>query len=301
MRGPTALVFRRALSEPLLLFAAFGAILLATTTLVGLSVYATSMVDAGVRRTLGAIPIGTSGAVVNAPLHADSFATIALAAYVLVAVLVALVTGGADRAGALIHLRALGLSQAQARRLTVLEISPMIVLTAVAGLLLGLALPAVLGPGVDLSSYTGGLAVEAYPADLVTPVLLAAENVGVPMRLTRTPVAEREERVRMLLSLVGLADHADQRPYELSGGQRQRVAIARALANRPRLLIADEPTGQLDSRTGRQIMGLIRAVVRSEGVTALVATHDPALITLADRVLELHDGVLNTAGTPSPV
>jgi putative ABC transport system ATP-binding protein len=90
--------------------------------------------------------------------------------------------------------------------------------------------------------------------------------------------------------MVGLEKHMNQRPYELSGGQQQRVAVARALANRPRLLIADEPTGQLDSQTGRHIMQLLRAVVRSEGVTALVATHDPSLITLADRVLELHDG-----------
>ncbi|NRQ38300.1 ABC transporter ATP-binding protein [Nonomuraea sp. NN258] len=127
------------------------------------------------------------------------------------------------------------------------------------------------------------------------PVLSAAENVGVPMRLTRTAVAAREERVRMLLALVGLEQHANQRPYELSGGQRQRVAIARSLANRPRLLVADEPTGQLDSQTGRQIMELIRALVRSEGVTALVATHDPSLITLADRVLEISDGVLREA------
>ncbi|MER6944889.1 ABC transporter ATP-binding protein [Nonomuraea sp. NPDC000554] len=124
------------------------------------------------------------------------------------------------------------------------------------------------------------------------PVLSAAENVGVPMRLARTPVEERDKRVRMLLSLVGLDQHVNQRPYELSGGQRQRVAIARSLANRPRLLLADEPTGQLDSQTGRQIMELLRALVRSEGVTALVATHDPSLITLADRVLEISDGVL---------
>ncbi|GAA3312718.1 hypothetical protein GCM10020219_023210 [Nonomuraea dietziae] len=123
------------------------------------------------------------------------------------------------------------------------------------------------------------------------PVLSAAENVGVPMRLARTPVEEREKRVRMLLSLVGLEQHLNQRPYELSGGQRQRVAIARSLANRPRLLVADEPTGQLDSQTGRQIMQLIRALVRSEGVTALVATHDQSLISLADRVLEISDGV----------
>lgn len=131
------------------------------------------------------------------------------------------------------------------------------------------------------------------------PVLSAAENVGVPMRLARTPVAEREQRVRTLLALVGLDKHANQRPYELSGGQRQRVAIARSLANRPRLLLADEPTGQLDSQTGRQIMELLRALVRSEGVTALVATHDPGLITLADRVLEISDGVVREAAPPS--
>ncbi|MEY9873071.1 putative ABC transport system ATP-binding protein [Streptacidiphilus sp. MAP12-33] len=124
------------------------------------------------------------------------------------------------------------------------------------------------------------------------PVLSAAENVGVPMRLRRMPAKEREERARMLLAMVGLADHVDQRPGELSGGQQQRVAIARALANEPSLIIADEPTGQLDSETGRQVMELLRAVVRSEGVTVLVATHDPNLMELADRVLELSDGRL---------
>ncbi|MFB6988667.1 ABC transporter ATP-binding protein [Streptomyces sp. NPDC056304] len=122
------------------------------------------------------------------------------------------------------------------------------------------------------------------------PILTAAENVGVPMRLRKTDPREREERVALLLSMVGLADHAAQRPGELSGGQQQRVAIARALANRPALLIADEPTGQLDAETGLAVMELLRAVVRSEGVTALVATHDAQLLGLADRVLELSDG-----------
>ncbi|HUZ55010.1 MAG TPA: ATP-binding cassette domain-containing protein [Streptosporangiaceae bacterium] len=91
---------------------------------------------------------------------------------------------------------------------------------------------------------------------------------------------------------VGLSGHAAQRPNELSGGQQQRVAIARALAGSPQLLIADEPTGQLDSQTGRQILRLLRTVVRSEGITALVATHDPVLIDLADTALRLDDGVL---------
>ncbi|MBJ6640756.1 ABC transporter ATP-binding protein [Streptomyces sp. DHE7-1] len=122
------------------------------------------------------------------------------------------------------------------------------------------------------------------------PILTAAENVGVPLRLRRAEPREREERVELLLSLVGLADHAAQRPGELSGGQQQRVAIARALANRPALLIADEPTGQLDAETGHAVMELLRAVVRSERATALVATHDANLLDLADRVLELRDG-----------
>lgn len=122
------------------------------------------------------------------------------------------------------------------------------------------------------------------------PILTAAENVGVPMRLRRTDPKERDERVELLLALVGLADHAEQRPGELSGGQQQRVAIARALANRPALLIADEPTGQLDAETGLAVMELLRAVVRAEGVTVLVATHDAQLLGLADRVLELNDG-----------
>jgi putative ABC transport system ATP-binding protein len=126
----------------------------------------------------------------------------------------------------------------------------------------------------------------------LVPILSAAENVGVPLRLAKVPAAEREQRVAVLLELVGLGGHAAQRPYELSGGQQQRVAVARALANEPDLLIADEPTGQLDSETGRSIMDLLRAVVHARGMTALVATHDPALIELADRTLTLRDGRL---------
>jgi putative ABC transport system ATP-binding protein len=124
------------------------------------------------------------------------------------------------------------------------------------------------------------------------PMLSAAENVGIPLRITATDARSREERVRLLLSVVGLEDHARQRPNELSGGQQQRVAIARALAGSPQLLIADEPTGQLDSETGRQIIRLLRTVVRSEGITALVATHDTELMDLADDVLRLEDGRL---------
>jgi putative ABC transport system ATP-binding protein len=122
------------------------------------------------------------------------------------------------------------------------------------------------------------------------PILSAAENVGVPLRIAGVPPKEREERVRLMLDIVGLGEHTKQRPGELSGGQQQRVAIARALAGSPQVLLADEPTGQLDSETSKQIMRLLHAVVESEGVTALVATHDPNLISMADTVLELEDG-----------
>ncbi|NED93996.1 ABC transporter ATP-binding protein [Phytoactinopolyspora alkaliphila] len=126
-------------------------------------------------------------------------------------------------------------------------------------------------------------------------ILSAAENIEVPLRLLGYAAKRRRERVSDLLDRVGLAEHANQRPHELSGGQQQRVAIARALAGQPELLIADEPTGQLDSNTARSIMELIRGLVNRQGLTVIVATHDPALVDLADRVLELHDGRLVVA------
>jgi putative ABC transport system ATP-binding protein len=141
-----------------------------------------------------------------------------------------------------------------------------------------------------------GTVVQSF--DLI-PVLSAAENVEVPLRIARTPVAERDARVRDLLTLVGLADHAAQRPPELSGGQQQRVAIARALAAHPRLLLADEPTGQLDSETAASVMRLLRTLVDETGLAAVVSTHDPRVAQFADRVLEMHDGriVPATAGS----
>jgi len=127
----------------------------------------------------------------------------------------------------------------------------------------------------------------------LVPMLSAAENVGLPMRLLRVPNAQRRDRVAHLLELVGLSGHAEQRPGEMSGGQQQRVAIARALANSPALLIADEPTGQLDADTGASIMALLREVVREEGMTAIISTHDPSVRALADRSLVLSDGMLD--------
>lgn len=125
------------------------------------------------------------------------------------------------------------------------------------------------------------------------PELTATENVEVPLRLARVPAAERTERVAAALAAVGLTGHVRQRPGELSGGQRQRVGIARAVVARPRVLLADEPTGQLDSVTAVEIMGLLQDLVHSQGLAAIVATHDPLLMERADRVLEIRDGRLS--------
>ena len=125
------------------------------------------------------------------------------------------------------------------------------------------------------------------------PVLSAAENVEVPLRLRGTSTSERRERVDELLAAVGLDRRARHRPAELSGGEQQRVAIARALASEPDLIIADEPTGQLDHATGRSVMELFSSMVRGRGLSLLVATHDPFVLDDADRRLALSDGRLS--------
>ena len=128
------------------------------------------------------------------------------------------------------------------------------------------------------------------------PMLSAAENVEVPLRVIKASPKERAARVREVLDLVGLADHADQRPYELSGGQQQRVALARAIAARPRILLADEPTGQLDSETATRMMDLIAQLVEEHDLAAVVTTHYAPLMSRANRVVELRDGHLDGAG-----
>jgi putative ABC transport system ATP-binding protein len=142
---------------------------------------------------------------------------------------------------------------------------------------------------VDLRREKIGFVFQSFG---LVPILTAAENVEVPLRLLKTEPTERDRRVAELLDLVGLQGRAGHRPYELSGGEQQRVAICRALANRPELLIADEPTAQLDSANALTIMELIRDLVQSEGVTAIVATHDTLLLDVADAVAELRDGAL---------
>ena len=124
----------------------------------------------------------------------------------------------------------------------------------------------------------------------LVPVLSAEENVEVPLRLQRVSAAERSARVAEALRMVGLDRHARQRPYELSGGQQQRVGIARALVGAPDILIADEPTGQLDSDTAATIMDLLLELTHARGIASVVSTHDPVLMGRADQVVELHDG-----------
>ncbi len=130
------------------------------------------------------------------------------------------------------------------------------------------------------------------------PLLSAYENVELPLRINGIPRRERRHRVEELLALVGLLPRSSHRPYELSGGEQQRVAIARSLAIRPSLLLADEPTGDLDSATGMNIATLMRDLAKDEGITFVAATHDLRLAGLADRVLQMVDGAFSEDSVP---
>ena len=122
------------------------------------------------------------------------------------------------------------------------------------------------------------------------PVLTAFENVEYPLVLAAVPAAQRKERVRALLDAVGLADRAGNRPGQLSGGQRQRVAIARALTTEPALVLADEPTANLDSQTGAEIIALMRRLQRERGASFVFSSHDPMVLSQADDVVRIRDG-----------
>ena len=139
----------------------------------------------------------------------------------------------------------------------------------------------------DLRRDRIGFVFQAYN---LIPVLSARENVEFVMELQGVHAGERGERARKLLAEVGLAELADKRPLEMSGGQQQRVAVARAIASGPRIVLADEPTANLDSHTAGQLLDLMHRMNREHGVTFLFSTHDPLVIEKATRVVRLHDG-----------
>ena len=124
------------------------------------------------------------------------------------------------------------------------------------------------------------------------PLLTAQENVEVPLRLAKVEREERGTRARAMLERVGLGPRAQHRGLELSGGEQQRVALARALVHTPRFVVADEPTGNLDSMTGRDVVALLRDTAHDLGIAFLVATHDMTVVAAADRVLRISDGLL---------
>jgi len=129
-----------------------------------------------------------------------------------------------------------------------------------------------------------------FQAYYLLPELDALENVCLPARMARTPAGQAEARGRELLARVGLAERLEHKPYELSGGEQQRVAIARALINEPELILADEPTGNLDSHTGEEIIELLCALRSEKQTTLVMATHDPKVASRAPRVMGLVDG-----------
>jgi len=131
------------------------------------------------------------------------------------------------------------------------------------------------------------------------PTLSARENVELPMQLKGVGAQERRERSDWLLKRVGLKDRADHKPAELSGGEQQRVSIARALANRPALVLLDEPTGDLDSVTGKEIMALLGDLNRQEGVTLVIATHDTTIAEASSRIVRLRDGRVESDSNPA--
>jgi lipoprotein-releasing system ATP-binding protein len=146
-----------------------------------------------------------------------------------------------------------------------------------------------------LRSKEVGFIFQAY---YLLPELDALENVCLPARMARTPAAEAEARGRELLSRVGLGERLEHKPYELSGGEQQRVAIARAMINQPYLILADEPTGNLDSHTGEEIIDLLCALRDEKQTTLIMATHDARVAGRAPKVVELVDGQIANGKLP---
>lgn len=145
---------------------------------------------------------------------------------------------------------------------------------------------------VDLARYRNQRVGFVFQSFNLQATMTAMENVALPLLIAGIPRRERLARARMTLESLGLGDRLGHRPGQLSGGQAQRVAIARALVNEPRILLCDEPTGNLDSKTGMAIIGLLRNLNRDRSITTIVVTHDPRIAEQAGRVVSLLDGVV---------
>ncbi len=157
-----------------------------------------------------------------------------------------------------------------------------------------------LPPG-ELVGYRRDIVGHIFQALNLIPTLTAAENVELPMMAARVPSSQRQSRVKQLLDVVGLSDRLDHKPDELSGGEQQRVAIAAALANDPPLLLADEPTGELDSVNARMVTDFLGKVNREMGKTVIMVTHDQNVARTADQIMRIEDGVIKASLTPSQV
>jgi len=142
----------------------------------------------------------------------------------------------------------------------------------------------------DLSNYRNKRVGFIFQTFNLQPVYTAIENVQIPLIFAKIAPSERKKRAIECLKLVGLEDRMKHRPSQLSGGQRQRVCIARALANNPEVIIADEPTGNLDSKKGQEIVQILKELNQKMGVTIIVITHDPDVARAAKKVIQIHDG-----------
>jgi ABC-type lipoprotein export system ATPase subunit len=173
--------------------------------------------------------------------------------------------------------------------------------TTLLNLLAGLDHPTtgkVLFEGRDMAGYSERDFIElrrnrigvVFQSFALLPLLSAYENVELPMRIAGLSARERSERTREALDMVALSRRARHRPYELSGGEQQRVSIARAVAMRPDIVLADEPTGELDSNNAQSIFGLFREMVSDQGMSVIATTHDHTLLDMADRIYTMHDG-----------
>ena len=141
-----------------------------------------------------------------------------------------------------------------------------------------------------LAAYRRREAGFVFQAFSLVPTMTALQNVEFPMLFSRVPPAQRRERARYLLEAVGLADRVGHKPTELSGGEQQRVVIARALVNDPSIILADEPTGNLDSRTGAEVMALLARLNQEQARTVIIVSHDPSIVNFTSRCIHMLDG-----------